>query len=217
MDIRRALIVDDSKLVCFQLSKILKDKGIASQAVHSGEDAITYLGNNPLPDVIFIDIMMPGMDGYQTTEAIRANPKLAQLPIIMCSSNDTDDDRAQAQQRGANGFLPKPPTPEQITKAFATLTPVAKPVPPPSAPRVETKFAPESQPPNLDELTRQVATALASEITRSVTRELTEKFSQTLKTFLESDAFRNTINNAAQNAAEKNAPQIVRAIRGELR
>ncbi len=125
MDVRRVLIVDDSKLVCFKLGKMLEERGISSQAVHSGEEALAYLRANPPPDVAFIDIMMPGMDGFQTIAAIRAEPPLAGLPIIICSSNDTDADRAEATRRGANGFLPKPPASQQLFQTLASLSPAA--------------------------------------------------------------------------------------------
>ncbi len=132
MDVRQALIVDDSKLVCFKLGKMLEERGISSHAVGSGEEALVYLGANPPPDVVFIDIMMPGMDGYQTTAAIRAQGAFARLPIIMCSSNDTEADRAKARVQGANAFLPKPPAMEHLIQVLADLPPALTAAPTPT-------------------------------------------------------------------------------------
>jgi len=222
MDIRRALIVDDSKLVCFQLSKILKDKGIASQAVNSGEEAVAYLAKNPLPDVVFIDIMMPGMDGYQTTEAIRAQAALAHLPIIMCSSNDSDEDRAQAKQRGANGFLPKPPTAEQITKTFASLIPPPKKSDQP--PVVQTTTPPPGEESELTARIKREAVVAAEQTMQSrgeelmrrfageLTKELTEKATQSITALIESEVFRQSLHRELQSAAEKMVGQSLRNI-----
>ena len=177
MDIRRALIVDDSKLVCFKLGKMLEEKGIPSHAVGSGEEALAYLGANHLPDVVFVDIMMPGMDGYQTIEAIRAQPALAHLPLIMCSSNDTDEDRAQAQRRGANGFLPKPPSPERLSRILSSLSPVisvpapalVSTAPAPTPALVPTAPAP-TPPPAGDIITAEVAARLIREAVEAAER-----------------------------------------------
>ncbi|CAK0764134.1 conserved hypothetical protein [Gammaproteobacteria bacterium] len=186
MDIRRALIVDDSKLVCFKLSKMLEEKGISSQAVNSGEDALTYLGTNPPPDVVFVDIMMPGMDGYQTVEAIRAQPALAQLPIIMCSSNDTDEDRAKAKQRGANGFLPKPPAPDHLFQTLAGLSTPAIPAPvvpvPVPAPAPVPTPAAHTQPPTPPGVDNN---NIPTEVVGRLTREAVKAAEQAVNTRME--------------------------------
>ncbi|CAK0748275.1 conserved hypothetical protein [Gammaproteobacteria bacterium] len=172
MDIRRALIVDDSKLVCFKLGKMLEEKGISSHAVGSGEEALVYLGTNPSPDVAFIDIMMPGMDGYQTIEAIRAQPAFAHLPVIMCSSNDTDEDRAQALRRGANGFLPKPPSSERLSRLLSNLSTALAPAPAtPPAPTPPTPALTPTPPPAAGEhITAEVAGRLVREAVEAAER-----------------------------------------------
>jgi|GEM_PF-2343687 len=122
MDIRRALVVDDSKLVCYQFSELLKKHGVTPEIVHSGEEALEFLAKHPVPDIVFLDINMKGMNGYQTLDAIRAQSAFAKLPVIMCSSDDSEEDQAKASEKGATGFLPKPPTSEGILKVFADLS-----------------------------------------------------------------------------------------------
>ncbi|CAK0745993.1 hypothetical protein CCP3SC1AL1_130031 [Gammaproteobacteria bacterium] len=122
MDIRRALIVDDSKLVCYQFSELLKKHGVTPEVVHSGEEALEFLAKHPAPDIVFLDINMKGMNGYQTLDTVRAQPTFAKLPIFMCSSDDSEEDQAKASEKGATGFVPKPPTSEGILKVFADLS-----------------------------------------------------------------------------------------------
>lgn len=216
MDTRRALIVDDSKLVCFKLGKMLEEKGISSHAVNSGEEALTYLKANPIPDVVFVDIMMPGMDGYQTVEAIRGQPALVQLPVIMCSSNDTDEDRAQAKRRGANGFLPKPPSPDHLAQILSSLssislesaaaTPVSTPAPTSSG----------------DNITPEVVSRLTQEAIEAAERAVNtrlEDLTQRLGLEVEETARRvagtlaiETSRSVAQRAATETATQIATQI-----
>lgn len=147
MHIAKALIVDDSKVAHLTLRKLLAERSIEVDWVGSGEEAIAYMSKQR-PDVIFMDVMMPGMDGFETTSAITKHPTLSSPPpIIMCSANATDEDRQDAKNSGAIGFLSKPYTAEQMDQILAMVRDLPAPegVPAVAAkPRRETATAAEA-------------------------------------------------------------------------
>ncbi len=96
MDIGRALIVDDSKVVQFKLKRMLEARGLGVDTASSGHEALDFLKSNA-PDVIFMDFMMPDMDGYEVTGMITANPVTASIPVVMCTGHDTPQDRAAGE------------------------------------------------------------------------------------------------------------------------
>ncbi|MGB5064705.1 MAG: response regulator [Candidatus Competibacter sp.] len=112
MNIKKALVVDDSKVAHLTLRKLLLERGIEVDWVGSGEDCIKYLETKK-PGLIFMDVMMPGMDGFETSRAISGQSQDAP-PIVMCSANATDEDKRDAKESGAVGFLSKPYTPDQL-------------------------------------------------------------------------------------------------------
>ena len=85
MGAKRALIVDDSKTARLFLARALQKYDIDVDAAESAEAAIEYLSSNR-PDVIFMDHLMPGMDGFQAVQAIKNNPRTATIPIMMFTS-----------------------------------------------------------------------------------------------------------------------------------
>jgi CheY-like chemotaxis protein len=101
-----ALIVDDSKIACLVLGKMLKEQGIDFDSVQSGEDALGFLCNRT-PDMIFMDHTMPGMDGFQTIRAIRNDPRNARIPIMMYTSKEGEVYVSQARAMGATAVLAK--------------------------------------------------------------------------------------------------------------
>ena len=113
MNIKKALVVDDSKVAHLTLRKLLLERGIEVDWVGSGEDCVKYL-ENKRPDIVFMDVMMPGMDGFETTRAITGLHPTDSAPTIMCSANATEEDKRDARESGAVGFLSKPYTPAQL-------------------------------------------------------------------------------------------------------
>ena len=103
---KRALIVDDSKSARVVLSKLLK-YDLAVHAAESAEDAIAHLQAEERPDVIFMDHLMPSMDGFQAVQAIKNDPRTAAIPILMYTSQGGDLYLGQARALGAIGVLPK--------------------------------------------------------------------------------------------------------------
>ncbi|PCI72655.1 MAG: hypothetical protein COB38_03950 [Gammaproteobacteria bacterium] len=113
----KILIVDDNQINLTIASKILSNRGIQSESVMSGEDAIKYLINNQC-DLVLMDVQMPGMDGYQATKAIRRVPKLANIPVIGLSANAMESDIKLGFDSGMNDYLSKPINPNLLFKAI---------------------------------------------------------------------------------------------------
>ena len=103
---KRALIVDDSRSARVILSRMLEGYGLKVDPSESAEQALEYLRQNR-PDVIFMDHLMPGMDGFQAIQAIKGNPDTAMIPVIMYTSQEGELYVSQARALGAVGVLPK--------------------------------------------------------------------------------------------------------------
>lgn len=113
MNIQKALVVDDSRVAHVLLNKLLKERSIEVDWVGSGNEALGYLKSQK-SDIVFIDVMMPGMDGFETADTITKDPTIYAPPIIMCSANATDEDQENATKCGAKAFLSKPYTPDEL-------------------------------------------------------------------------------------------------------
>jgi CheY-like chemotaxis protein len=117
---KRALVVDDSKSARVVLSRMLEKYGIEVDSADSAESALNYLKEH-VPDMIFMDHLMPGMDGLQAVRQIKANPELAAIPIMMYTSQEGELYAGQARASGAVGVLPKSIRPIDVTKALYQL------------------------------------------------------------------------------------------------
>ncbi len=117
---KRALVVDDSKSARVVLSRLLEKYGIEVDSADSAESALEYLKDHH-PDVIFMDHLMPGMDGLQAVREIKANPDLNSIPIMMYTSQEGEIYGGQARASGAVGVLPKSIRPIDVTKALYQL------------------------------------------------------------------------------------------------
>jgi CheY-like chemotaxis protein len=124
MSSKRALVVDDSKSARAFLSRILERHEITVDAAESAEAAIEYLARNK-PDVIFMDHMMPGMDGFQAVQTIKNNPRTSTIPILMYTSQEGDLYLGQARALGAEGVLPKQIKQTDVTRMLYQLRLVA--------------------------------------------------------------------------------------------
>jgi CheY-like chemotaxis protein len=117
---KRALIVDDSKSARLSLARILEKHAIEVDTAESAELALEYLRTHR-PDAIFMDHNMPGMDGLQAVQAIKANPRTATIPIMMYTSQEGELYVGQARALGAIGVLPKQIKPADVTKVLYQL------------------------------------------------------------------------------------------------
>jgi CheY-like chemotaxis protein len=117
---KRALVVDDSKSARIILSRMLEKYDIEVDMAESAEQAIDYL-NRHRPDAIFMDQLMPGMDGLQAVKAIKDNPRTAMIPIMMYTSQEGELYVSQARALGAMGVLPKQVRPVDVSKVLYEL------------------------------------------------------------------------------------------------
>lgn len=117
---KSALIVDDSRTARHLLGQMLLQHRIKVEMAESAEDALDFLSNSR-PDVIFMDHMMPGMDGFQAVRAIKNNPATATIPIMMYTSQAGELYVGQARALGAVGVLPKQIKPVQVSDMLKSL------------------------------------------------------------------------------------------------
>ena len=117
---KRALVVDDSKSARVILSRMLEKYDIDVDMAESAEQAIEYLRHDR-PDAIFMDHLMPGMDGLQAVQAIKSNPQTAMIPIMMYTSQEGELYVGQARALGAMGVLPKQVRPVDVSKVLYEL------------------------------------------------------------------------------------------------
>ena len=120
MGAKRALIVDDSKSARLFLARILEKYELDVDNAENAESAIEYLTTHR-PDVIFMDHMMPGMDGFQAVQAIKNNPRTATIPIMMYTSQEGELYLGQARALGAVGVLPKQIKQADVSKVLYQL------------------------------------------------------------------------------------------------
>jgi CheY-like chemotaxis protein len=128
----KILLVDDSKSARYALRLELQRYGAEVATADSAEAAIELLKGD-LPDAVFMDHTMLGLNGLEALDIIRADPRTARLPVIMCSSNEGEDFAAAARSRGANGILPKSAAAEILPTLLEQLraaVPSAPPAPP---------------------------------------------------------------------------------------
>lgn len=113
MQYKKALVVDDSRVARVTLKKKLEQYGLAVDMAESAQEAIDYLHQNQA-DIIFMDYMMPEVDGLEATRRIKADPAIHNVPVIICSGREDDDYSDQARALGASDILAKPPATEAL-------------------------------------------------------------------------------------------------------
>ena len=117
---KRALIVDDSRSARVILSRMLEQHGLAVDTAESAEQALDYLQQHR-PDVIFMDHLMPGMDGFQAVQAIKSDAQTATIPLMMYTSQEGELYVSQARALGAVGVLPKTVRPVDVSRVLYQL------------------------------------------------------------------------------------------------
>ncbi|KGM41215.1 chemotaxis protein CheY [Aquabacterium sp. NJ1] len=114
----KVLVIDDSNTIRRSAEIFLKQGGYEVVLAEDGFDALSKV-NDHNPDVIFCDILMPRLDGYQTCAIIKRNPRFTNTPVIMLSSKDGLFDKARGRMVGSQDYLTKPFTKDQLLQAVA--------------------------------------------------------------------------------------------------
>ena len=112
----KVLVIDDSNTIRRSAEIFLKQGGHQVMLAEDGFDALAKV-NDYQPQLVFCDILMPRLDGYQTCAIIKRNPKFAGLPVVMLSSKDGVFDKARGRMVGAEEYLTKPFTKDQLLQA----------------------------------------------------------------------------------------------------
>jgi twitching motility two-component system response regulator PilH len=120
MAIRKVLVVDDSKTELLFLTDLLQKNGFSVKTAENAEDAMRRLEEEQ-PDLILMDIVMPGQNGFQLTRAIARNPQYASVPIIMCTSKNQETDRLWGMRQGARDYIVKPVNPAELIAKISAL------------------------------------------------------------------------------------------------
>jgi twitching motility two-component system response regulator PilH len=120
MPIKNILVVDDSPTERHVLNELLIKSGYNVTTAKSGEEAIAKSKAEPF-DLILMDVVMPGMNGYQATRTIARDEKTKHIPIIICTSKGQETDKIWGMSQGANDYLVKPINPKQLLAKIATL------------------------------------------------------------------------------------------------
>ncbi len=116
----KVLVIDDSNTIRRSAEIFLKQGGHEVLLADDGFDALAKV-NDYQPDVIFCDILMPRLDGYQTCAIIKRNARFSNIPIVMLSSKDGVFDKARGRMVGSQDYLTKPFTKDQLLQAVQEL------------------------------------------------------------------------------------------------
>ena len=121
MPVKKILVVDDSPTDRQYMIETLKGKGFQIVTAENGEDAIVK-AKAELPDLILMDVVMPGLNGYQATRTITRDDATKHIPVIMCTSKGADTDKIWGMRQGANDYLVKPVDPQALLAKIAQLS-----------------------------------------------------------------------------------------------
>lgn len=113
----KVLIVDDSQLYRFKLRRLVEARGHEALTAKNGEEALT-LARAEQPQVILMDIVMPGMSGYQVKRQLARDEDTCTIPVIFVSSRSADSDKVWGMRLGAAGYVTKPVSPDLLDEAI---------------------------------------------------------------------------------------------------
>ena len=119
MPIRKILLVDDSRTELHHISRLLERKGFSVRTAENGDEALLCLHEDK-PDLILMDVVMPGQNGYQLTRRITRDERFADVPVIMCTSKGQESDRVWGMRQGARDYIVKPVNGEELIDRKST-------------------------------------------------------------------------------------------------
>lgn len=120
MAIQKVLIVDDSPTERYYLTDILVKAGFTVSTAENGEEALTKIKADK-PELILMDVVMPGANGFQVTRTIVKDPEFGNVPVIICSSKNQETDRVWGMRQGARAYMVKPVDAEQLLAKIAEI------------------------------------------------------------------------------------------------
>ncbi len=121
MAIQKILIVDDSPTERYYLTAMLERNGFTVTTAENGDDAMEKIRADR-PELILMDVVMPGANGFQVTRSIARDPELTDVPIIICSTKNQETDRIWGLRQGARDYLVKPVDEAQLLARIAGLS-----------------------------------------------------------------------------------------------
>ena len=121
---KRVMVVDDSTTEVYQITNILNKHGYEVVAVESGESAIT-MARTEVPDLVLMDILMPGINGFQPTRQLTRHPQTSEIPVIMVTTKNQPSDREWSRKQGARGYLVKPVPEKDLIDTIETVLAVS--------------------------------------------------------------------------------------------
>ena len=113
MSRKKVLVVDDEPFICRSLSFVLRKDNYEVFEARNGEEALTAIRQHH-PDLVFLDVMMPKLNGFEVTQQVRADPSLQGIRIILLTAKGQDTDRAVGAKAGADDYMTKPFSPTRI-------------------------------------------------------------------------------------------------------
>jgi len=116
----RVLVVDDDPDMAAYLARLLENEGLAAETVHNGDAAIVSVMSTP-PDLILLDVMMPGTDGFEICERLKAETATAMIPIVLVTALEDQQSRVRGIKAGADDFITKPVHREELIARVKTL------------------------------------------------------------------------------------------------
>jgi twitching motility two-component system response regulator PilH len=114
------LVVDDSKTELMYLTDLLRKNGMSVRTAEDAEHALKQLSEQK-PDLILMDVVMPGQNGFQLTRSINRTPEYADIPIIICTSKSLETDRVWGLRQGAKDYITKPVDPVELMDKIKSL------------------------------------------------------------------------------------------------
>jgi len=117
----RVMIVDDSKTILRSAELYLQEKGCEVILAQDGFEALSIMSDH-MPDIVFLDIMMPRLNGYQTCALLKSNAEYIDIPVVMLSSKHNLFDKARGRLSGSDEYLTKPFSPDNLIKAIVQYT-----------------------------------------------------------------------------------------------
>jgi twitching motility two-component system response regulator PilH len=116
----RVLIVDDSPTETYAFQGMLEKHGFEVLTADNGADGVA-LARQELPDVVLMDIVMPGLNGFQATRQLTKGADTAHIPVVIVTTKDQETDRVWGRRQGASGYLVKPVSEEELLKTIEAV------------------------------------------------------------------------------------------------